>query len=562
MKNLFYKISVMALSIMASLPFANRVTVKAAQDDMKELTQTSDHFMGVFNNYNGSMNDVPQNTSNNFIIENVDKSSEISLKVSTGRFVKNSENDAYLDLGRYFEGSFDTTAISIKYSDDEDFKKLYEDVKTDITNDLLTAVITTSYVNNIQDISLFWKKLGSDWGASAIWLVYQLEGENNPWKVLGRDDGEGGVPYKNYKLTNEFGTHDDTWSHSGAFAGQYDGTSLPSSNGPFAKELKGKNAKIGFVMSARGGYGNTVQITAFMINRTKSIMNFVNNVEQNSIDLEASIGYDRVVELGGLKFLQSYADALNVDYMLGEDTKNYYSTFNEYYQKLKGENLPFEPKLVIVEEVITLNRFVYDGQPHTPSFKFVNVETNKEVETNWTLMHYSTGSKNAPTEPDWYTVTYQINSKSFKVKLGNDNFLEGTISHWISFRIYDTDETFINSWNALKEEGQERGLCVFLEEGKSEKLQSLINRYDKLDNEYKIVVDSTSDGETDISTSINYFRNMLELKSSNVETSNAPLSSSLLVNNNIEYLLLALIAISLLVISTYVYIYKKRVSNN
>lgn len=197
--------------------------------------------------------------------------------------------------------------------------------------------------------------------------------------------------------------------------------------------------------------------------------------------------------------------------------------------------------------------FIYDGLPHSPIWHFED-ENNARVDgVQYTAMYSSdsTGynSDEAPTEIAWYSISITITD--------DKHLMDG--NWWVVFHIDDSADAFIRDWNALRTEGGIDGMCAFTKDGNTDKLIALINRYDNLSENDRVVVDGEYEigGETLISTSIAYFKELLGLESSanyNIQNSNNTL---LLAGENAQYILLLVSLFGVATLS-YAYIAKRK----
>ena len=108
-------------------------------------------------------------------------------------------------------------------------------------------MVSDQYIENIQDIAIFWNELPENSAAAKSYLrIVYLTDDSDTWKVLLRDDGEGN-PWEAYNNYNYASTHGGTgvagYNNHVAFAGNVQGNA-PKADGDFATNLKGKNARI------------------------------------------------------------------------------------------------------------------------------------------------------------------------------------------------------------------------------------------------------------------------------------------------------------------------------
>lgn len=548
------KISKLCLSLMSLVALAGAGVTSSAKQEVKFVNADgADHYMAVFNNHNSSMtNSVPSSWSTNFTVTNVDSTSNVALKVSSGRYRTSSGNDDFLEFGRYDEvsGWPSATAATVQNSTDEEFTDVYADIQSDISSwTFVSVAITTSYISDVQDIAMFWKGAG----AGYVYLIYQLEGENQDWHILGRDDGEysGGVfeAYKSYSSTNGFGSGtDNTWNKYAAFSASYNSTAEPRADREFATVLKGNSARLGFVYVSNRGTNNNIKITSFMVNRAKSIMSFVDAL-QSGVYTSSSTAYNTLVEMGGFRILQSQVNAINERYLNGDsESVLYFDTFDGLYYDLTGEHLAYSPIVQTLRVVADQVAFDYDGLQHSPIFHFVDNDSGDTVNAEYAIDHYScdaTGynGTDAPVDPYWYSMVYNLNADKYVL----DN---GRTTYWIVFHIDDSASILINNWKALREAGEESGMCYYLTEETKEPLEKIITRYDNLSESEKAIVDATleDDEMTYIGSSIEYFKGLLESgRYTSPNNGDAPIALALNNNTttNLTYLFIALGVITL-----------------
>jgi hypothetical protein len=113
-----------------------------------------DHYLARYVN----QDDIPVSSGANFTIPSFDPTSTLTF---TGNYGKYEANHSAFRLGSY--GSADdlpqTTSKSINNAGSGVFKEIYDDIKTIATNKYNVAMVSDQYIENIQDIAIFWNEL-------------------------------------------------------------------------------------------------------------------------------------------------------------------------------------------------------------------------------------------------------------------------------------------------------------------------------------------------------------------------------------------------------------------
>ncbi len=307
-----------------------------------------DHYLARYVN----QDDIPVSSSGaNFTIPSFDPTSTLTF---TGNYGKYEANHSAFRLGSYGSASElpETTSKSINNAESGVFKEIYDDIKTIATNKYNVAMVSDQYIENIQDIAIFWNELPENSAAAKSYLrIVYLTDDSDTWKVLLRDDGEGN-PWEAYNNYNYASTHGGTgvagYNNHVAFAGNVQGNA-PKADGDFATNLKGKNARIGIVIGTNNSaYNFYYYITAIMINRSQSIKSYIDFLDRFgwvcSAMSEEGNNYRTFLEMGSRKMLTEQADALNVACTLTNGREaTYYDQFNYFYSHAFGTSLPTAP---------------------------------------------------------------------------------------------------------------------------------------------------------------------------------------------------------------------------
>lgn len=333
---------------------AAAVPVKALALDESEYAS---HYLARYYNQDGF--DVAKTETRNMVVPGgFDNTSKVEWKVSYGRY---SNSNKHIRLGGYFSEDVSiATNGMVTGSTDEDFAAIDNDLGEAIGT-YNVGMISTKYFTNIQDISIYWSDLSEGQYRNRIYIIYKTD-DSNQWKILLRDDGEGGVGYDNYSQNISGGTGvNGDWNAYAAHAGDYTGNAGPSETGDFAINLKGKNAKIGFIYSVnRPHWSWYLDVTAICINRTEAIKGYINFLDRfgwacTAISESGNL-YNMVFDVMGYKFLQNHADALDVEANLSNGKEaTYYNQFAYLYNVAKNTQLPYSPASAI-------GTFFYDNK--------------------------------------------------------------------------------------------------------------------------------------------------------------------------------------------------------
>lgn len=517
-----------------------------------ENSAYSDHLLAYFNDESMQRAGLPFGSWQDaaFSLPNVDVTdSSPDLKVSGGRYRTETN---YLEWGRYDEASGYPNAqlVNLKNTTDPDLKKVYDDLNPtlstlDYPREFQNAIITTDYIANIQDVAIFW----SAGGAGELYITYQLEGENEPWKILPRDDGQ---LHHTTRTSNDAGSGvaNDILCYA-AFAGEYKGDKAPSIDKTFATTLKGKNAKIGFIFTTWSGTNNNLKVSSIVINRANGIKAFVDKVEDGTILQERWWTFNPLVKIAGYKFLQGHANAINETYV-GADgsTHNYYDTFASYYTTVMSESLPYAPIVSDVEFVFEgpiANE--YDHLPHSPTVRFL--ANGEEVFDVTYSFHYTCNEidigSGVPTEIGWYAFVVEV-AETAKYHAA---------AKWIVFHIDDSTQAWLRDWKTLHSDVNDN-MCLYLYNNRAP-LKAIIDRYDALSATQQEEINQITDvdGEALISERIEYFRIMLATYENQEANESHSLLSSFHRNEN-GLLVIALVSISLLTICGYYFCILKK----
>lgn len=548
-KSYFFVSTIMAILL---VPFVKENDTRHAL--AVETPAYADHLLAYFNDESvqraglpfGSWQDAP------FTLQNVDVTdSSPDLKVNGGRYRTETN---YLEWGRYDEASGYPSAqlVNLKNTTDPDLKKVYDDLdptfsSLEYTREFRNAIITTDYIANIQDIAIFW----SAGGSGEVYITYQLEGENEPWKILPRDDGQ--LHHTTFPANNNAGTGvaNDILCYA-AFAGEYNGEKAPAYNKAFNTTLRGKNAKIGFVFTTWSGTNNNLKVSSIMINRANGIKAFVDKVEDGTILQEHWWTFKPIVRIAGYKFLQGHANAMLNETYVGTDgvTHNYYDTFANYYTTVTSESLPYTPTVSNIEFVFEgPAAYEYDHQPHSPVVRFLaNGEEVFDVtySTHYTCNEVNIGS-DVPTEIGWYALVVEV-AETEKYH---------SSSKFSVFHIDDSTQAWLRDWNTLHSDVS-GNMCLYLNNNK-EPLKTIIARYDALSESQQGEINQTTDvdGGALISERIEYFRIMLANNEAQEANENHSLLSPFHGNEN-GLLVIVLVSISLLTVFGYYFFSLKK----
>ncbi|MCH5171591.1 MAG: DUF1080 domain-containing protein [Erysipelotrichales bacterium] len=306
---------------------------------------STDHLMALFNNYNGAMAKcIPASWSTiPYVIDGADSTSAVGLKGSAGIYRDTAGKADYLEFGQYDETSNWPTAekMSLKnYKDvDEELYKVYADLQDTLQDyRFVSALITTSYIEDVQDISLYWGNSSSGlYGNAYLYFVYQLEDGDGSWHILTRDDGVS--TYSTSSIYGGVGADGDyAWNNYAIFSGDVNGANETTDDGDFALNLKGKTAKIGVVLASLRGPNNKIDLTGFMVNRVNSIKAVMN---------DASLNESTLVEMGGYNILQSQADKLDSEIA---SNGSYFDDFSKRYEEITGNKLSKETVRTFLED--------------------------------------------------------------------------------------------------------------------------------------------------------------------------------------------------------------------
>lgn len=543
------KKSCLFVSTIMALLFAPLVKESDTQHAMAaENPAYADHLLAYFNDESMTRAGLPFGSwqEKALTLPNVDVTdSSPDLKVNGGRYRTETN---YLEWGRYDEASGYPSAqlVNLKNTTDPDLKKVYDDLDPifstlEYQREFENAIITTNYIEDIQDVAIFW----SAGGAGELYIIYQLEGENEPWKILPRDDG---TLHHTTRPSNDAGTGiaNDILCYA-AFAGEYNGEKAPAYNNTFNTTLRHKNAKIGFVFTTWSGTNNNLKVSSIMINRANSIKAFVDKVEDGTILQERWWTFNPLVKIASYKLLQGQVNALDEAY---GTSRNYYDTFAGYYTTVMSESLPYEPIVSDVELVFEgPTAYEYDHLPHSP---IVHLIANGEevfdatYSTHYTCNEVNIGS-DVPTDIGWY---------AFVVEVAETAKYHAT-SKWIVFHIDDSTQAWLRDWNTLHSDVN-GNMCLYLSNNR-EPLKAIIARYDALSLEQQTEINQTTDvdGEALISERIEYFRTMLATYENQEKTESHSFISSFHGKEN-GFLVIALVSISLLSICGYYYFSLKK----
>ena len=356
---MYKKVSFFALLFAASIIVSTVAITSVEQNDralgtenttretlLLEEDQYASHYLARYFNQDG-FNVAKSETADMVIPGGFDHSSNVEWKASYGRY---SETNKYIRLGVY-NSADNVIALNSKISDSTDPD--FIDINNDLGEKIGTyniGMVSTKYFTNIQDISIYWSDLPENsQSGNKIRIIYKTD-DSDTWKILLRDDGEGGVGYDNYMVNIKGGTGvSGDWNAYAAHAGNYKGDAKPSDTGDFALNLQGKNAKIGFVYTVN--YPSVswyLDVTAICINRAEAIKGYINFLDGftwtcSAIEDGANL-YNMVFNVMGYKFLQHHADALNVECSLtnGRET-TYYDQFTYLYSVATNGQLSYSP---------------------------------------------------------------------------------------------------------------------------------------------------------------------------------------------------------------------------
>lgn len=548
------KKSCLFISTIIALLFAPLVKDRDTQHAIAaENAAYADHLLAYFNDESMTRAGLSFGSWQNaaFSLPNVDVTdSSPDLKVNGGRYRTETN---YLEWGRYDEASGYPNAqlINLKNTTDPDLKKVYDDLNPTLSTleyprEFQNAIITTDYISNIQDVAIFW----SAGGSGELYITYQLEGENEPWKILPRDDGQ--LHHTTFPANNDAGTgvKDDILCYA-AFAGEYKGDKAPSIDKAFATTLKGKNAKIGFIFTTWSGTNNNLKVSSIMINRANGIKAFVDKVEDGTILQERWWTFNPLVKIAGYKLLQSHANTLNEAYQSADGTThNYYDTFASYYTTVMGESLPYTPIVSDIELVFEGPvAYEYDHLPHTPTIRFL--ANGEEVFDVTYSFHYTCNEidigSDVPTEIGWY---------AFVVEVAETAKYHAT-TKWVVFHIDDSTKAWLRDWNVLHSDVNDN-MCLYLYNNR-EPLKAIIARYDALSTSQQEEINQTTDidGDALISERLEYFRIMLATYENQEKTESHSLISSFHEKGN-GLFVIAVVSISLLSICGYYFFILKK----
>lgn len=204
MKKRTFIFAIMVTTLSASLGFAFSNIME--KDVNKAKADVIDHYMARFLNQDkhslGS-------TGANYSIPKFDNTSNLTWTMSYGGY-RNKDSDplkySSFQLGGGYYAKSDENAtkclnrsLSAASYSGTVFGDIYEDLGTHFET-YSAAIVSDQYINNIQDIAFYWDSLTEIYGepehAHANGrIIYLLEGEDE-WKLLKRDDGEGGTHTK------------------------------------------------------------------------------------------------------------------------------------------------------------------------------------------------------------------------------------------------------------------------------------------------------------------------------------------------------------------------------
>lgn len=312
-------------------------------------TEYASHYLARYYNQDGF--EVATSETVNMVVPGYfDNTSKVEWKASYARY---SASKKHIRLG-YYGSANECIATNgmVTNSTDADFAEIASDLGEQIGT-YNAGLVSAKYFTNIQDISIYWSGLTESISGNRIRIVYKTD-DSDQWKILLRDDGEGGVGYDNYSINIDGGTGvEGDWNAFAAHAGNYTGNTAPSETGDFTMNLKGKNAKIGFIYTVNWpSYSWYWDVTAICINRVEAIKGYVNFLDRftwtcNAIQESGNL-YNLVFDVMGYKFLQHHADALDVasEFVNGRET-TYFNQFKYLYDIAVGASLPYSPSSAI-----------------------------------------------------------------------------------------------------------------------------------------------------------------------------------------------------------------------
>lgn len=264
----------------------------------EEIDEKYDHFMTSFHNNPSvlaafdTVKDKTGTLKNDIIIDNLDYSSNISWRLSSGKF-EAKNNDASYSITMGLGDS------SVATSSDEDYLGIYTAINSEVALTGKQSVIySTSYIQNLTDISLAWGSCEN----GIIAVAYKLKGED--WSYLSR-----------YVATSTNGGTGDktTWNRRQFIINK-------DNNEDFSSILLGETAKIAFLYSNQNGSTNYIRMNSFIINKTASIKGKINYWSKNNANLcqiNGALYTDKSLEkfdllMTNYNFNQDDANALNV----------------------------------------------------------------------------------------------------------------------------------------------------------------------------------------------------------------------------------------------------------
>jgi|GEM_PF-4217709 len=351
--------SVFSLAIGALLATKNVSKVQEAKADEENVTRTLDpsnyesHYLARFVNQDKI---AVVSGGANYEFPSFDPTSSVKFICN---YAKYEPTHTALRIGSY--GSATdlplTTSKSINNATEGIFKEIYDDVKDVCTNNYNVAIVSDKYIENIQDIAIYWDELpeNSSNYKSFLRIVY-LTDDSDTWKVLLRDDGEG-TPWKAYDNYTYSSVHGGTgvsgFDNHVAFSGKPNGTK-PSSSGDFSVNLKGKNARIGIVIGTQNSaYNMYYYLTAIMINRSQAIKSYIDFLDNygwvcGAMEEDGN-NYNTFLKMGGYKMRSEHANALNVQCTLVNGREpTYYAQFSYFYNHVFNTALPASPSSSLV----------------------------------------------------------------------------------------------------------------------------------------------------------------------------------------------------------------------
>ena len=535
-----------------------------------------DHFIAAFDDNEARRQDgITGGRQTNFVLKNLDKTSDVSLRLSSGSAKWKVKNDVFtgsnrLQLGFYSDsGSSSAINASIyNLTSDVDFTAIYngvsiKDAYNSTSYKYISAMYTQEYIEDVQDIAFFWN--GAE--AGIITLVYQLEGQTT-WSLLTSDKVDGSTR-DYFTATSKYGGDKQSSSmlYQAVFAGNYN-TAEISVSGDFTTRLRGRNARIGVVYyanpySAGAAESNYIDFTGIMINRGKSIKHYVRAIDSGLVS-SSDASYSTVMKMFGYKATTVHKRTLLEEYDNENhpDDGTYFARFNNLYVAAGNASLgsapnPKSPYEEPVTENLTLS-FTYDRQPHTPDICSILFTDSKDYYyakvhlVNYWCDDREASYDSAPSEPFYYALVFEF----------DEPYAYSLASYTAPQVVFHIDEAadgsdFIDDWQAARANGGQDGMCDML--STSEKvadLRALLKRWDHLPEATRNTLGAQEDvtGYT-YAQSIAYFKGVL---SGEILTENYSAFATASQESNVSTIVVLIIAATLIAVCGAILLAKKK----